>query len=96
MLDNGQLYKALDPEALPPYRELPLEPEASPARMLKELADCSDGLSGRTLSELPEDSLCLYSAERPCPIQEALRVLSQGIEEVLKLSSMKTNKADDN
>ena len=94
MLDDRHQYQALDPETLPEYWELLFEPEASPALILKELSEHCDSLSGRALSELPEDSLCLYSAERPCSIQDALKALSRGIEEAFKVPGMKKSKAD--
>ena len=87
LLDDSQ-YTTLGPETLPDFKELAFEQEGSLALVLKRLAESSDGLSGRALSALPQDSLCLYVTEHPCPIQEALKALARGIEESLKVSKM--------
>ena len=85
LLDDSQQYTAMGTETLPDFKELAFEQEGSPALVLKELAESCEGLSGRTLSALPQDSLCLYMTQNPCLIQEALKALARGIEECFQV-----------
>ena len=85
-LDDGQQLVPLDRTILPHFLELVFQKYSEKdceAQMLWQLAEKSQGLSGRTLRDLPEDSLSLYTTQDPCPIKVALAALSCGVEENL-------------
>ncbi|KAL9126516.1 MAG: hypothetical protein Q9217_004440 [Psora testacea] len=76
----------LDHNTLPHFLELPFQRYSASdceAQQLWQLAQRCEGLSGRTLRDLPEDSLSLHTTRDPLPISEALTALSAGVEEHL-------------
>ena len=86
LLDDAQQYAPLDDEMLPIYKELALPKHSEVgclAQQLWHLAEKSKGLSGRTLRDLPEDSVSVYTTQDPCLIGEALVALARGVEERL-------------
>ncbi|KAL9103871.1 MAG: hypothetical protein Q9163_001108 [Psora crenata] len=82
--DNSQRFTPLDHNILPHFLELPFQKYSADeceARQLWRLAERCEGLSGRTLRDLPEDSLSLHTTPDPCPIDAALVALSAGVAE---------------
>lgn len=76
-------FHIVDDGDLPPHHlmmlHFPADEESLP-RTLWSIAAKSTKLSGRTLRRLPVMSLAMYARQDPCPIDEALRALSQAVE----------------
>ncbi|KAI9876754.1 MAG: hypothetical protein M1830_005802 [Pleopsidium flavum] len=89
--DNQSQWQILDTIALPRYSDMVLNFWMDPTSAAKQLWNTAEkcaGLSGRTLRRLPALALALYTNSDPCPMNEALRALSQAVDDEFAAKKM--------